>query len=69
SGGVVVGIMLIPTVASVSEDAMSAVPNALREAGYGLGATRSTVALRIVFPAAISGIVAAIILAMSRAVG
>ncbi len=61
--------MLIPTVASVSEDAMSAVPNALREAGYGLGATRSTVALRIVFPAAISGIVAAIILAMSRAVG
>jgi phosphate transport system permease protein len=69
SGGVVVGIMLIPTVASVSEDAMSAVPDALREAGYGLGATKSTVALRIVFPAAISGIVAAIILAMSRAVG
>ena len=69
SGGLVVGVMLIPTVASVSEDAMSAVPNSLREAGYGLGASKSTVALRIVFPAAISGIVAAIILAMSRAVG
>lgn len=69
SGGLVVGVMLIPTVASVSEDAMSAVPRALREAGYGLGASKSTVALRVVFPAAISGIVAAIILAMSRAVG
>lgn len=69
SGGLVVGVMLIPTVASVSQDAMSSVPNALREAGYGLGASKSTVALRIVFPAAISGIVAAIILAMSRAVG
>ncbi len=69
SGGLVVGVMLIPTVASVSEDAMSAVPDALREAGYGLGASRSKVALRVVFPAALSGIVAAIILAMSRAVG
>lgn len=69
SGGLVVGIMLIPTVASVSEDAMSAVPDALREAGYGLGASQSKVALRVVFPAALSGIVAAIILAMSRAVG
>lgn len=69
SGGLVVGIMLIPTVASVSEDAMSAVPDALREAGYGLGAARSRVALRVVFPAALSGIVAAVILAMSRAVG
>ncbi len=69
AGGLVVGVMLIPTVASVSEDAMSAVPKALREAGYGLGASKSTVALRVVFPAAISGIVAAIILAMSRAVG
>lgn len=69
SGGLVVGVMLIPTVASVAEDAMGAVPDALREAGYGLGATRSSVALRVVFPAAISGIVAAIILAMARAVG
>lgn len=69
SGGLVVGVMLIPTVASISEDAMSAVPDALREAGYGLGASRSRVALRVVFPAALSGIVAAIILAMSRAVG
>lgn len=69
SGGLVVGVMLIPTVASVSEDAMSAVPRALREAGYGLGASRSTVALKVVFPAALSGIVAAVILAMSRAVG
>jgi phosphate transport system permease protein len=69
SGGLVVGVMLIPTVASVSEDAMSAVPDALREAGYGLGASRSAVALKVVFPSALSGIVAAIILAMSRAVG
>lgn len=69
SGGLVVGVMLIPTVASVSQDAMSAVPDALREAGYGLGASKSKVALNVVFPAALSGIVAAIILAMSRAVG
>lgn len=69
SGGLVVGVMLIPTVASVSEDAMSAVPRALREAGYGLGASRSRVARSVVFPSALSGIVAAIILAMSRAVG
>lgn len=69
SGGLVVGVMLIPTVASVSQDAMSSVPNALREAAYGLGASKSTVALKVVFPAAVSGIVAAIILAMSRAVG
>ncbi|MFT6942623.1 MAG: phosphate transport system permease protein [Nitriliruptoraceae bacterium] len=69
SGGLVVGLMLIPTVASVSEDAMAAVPNSLREAAFGLGATRSKVAMSIVFPAALSGIVAAVILAMSRAVG
>lgn len=69
SGGLVVGVMLIPTVASVSQDAMSAVPDSLREAGYGLGASRSKVALRVVFPAALSGIVAAVILALSRAVG
>lgn len=69
SGGLVVGVMLIPTIASVSEDAMSAVPKALREAGYGLGASKSKVAMRVVFPAALSGIVASIILGMSRAVG
>lgn len=69
SAGIVVGVMIIPTVASLSEDAMSAVPRALREAAYGLGATKRTVSLRIVFPAAISGIMAAIILAVSRAIG
>ncbi|MGH3443020.1 MAG: phosphate ABC transporter permease subunit PstC [Nitriliruptorales bacterium] len=69
SAGLVVGIMIIPTVASLSEDAMSAVPNVLREGAYGLGATRRHVTTRIVFPAAISGIVAATILAMGRAIG
>lgn len=69
SAGLVVGIMIIPTVASLSEDAMSAVPRGLREGAYGLGATRRHVTTRIVFPAAISGIVAAIILAMGRAIG
>jgi phosphate transport system permease protein len=56
-------------VASVAEDAMYAVPNALREAAYGIGAKRGTVASRIVFPAAVSGVVAALILGFSRAVG
>ena len=69
SAGLGVGILTIPLVASVSEDAMRAVPIALREASYGLGARRLTTSLRVVAPAAISGIVAALILATSRAIG
>jgi phosphate transport system permease protein len=69
AAGVGVGILSIPLVASVAEDAMRAVPNALREASYGLGAHRRTTSLRVVFPAAISGIVAALIIATSRAIG
>ena len=67
--GVAVGLMTVPLVASISDDAMRAVPRSLREGGYGLGATKLKVSLRIVFPAAISGIVASIVLAGSRAVG
>jgi phosphate transport system permease protein len=69
SPGIVMGVMIIPTVASLSEDAMSAVPQALRDAGYGMGSTRRQVAVKVVVPAAVSGIVAAIVLALSRAVG
>ena len=69
SAGLVLGVMIIPTVASLSEDAMSAVPRALREASYGLGANRMRTVLRVVFPAATSGIAAAIVLGLSRAVG
>lgn len=69
AAGIGVGILTIPLVASVSEDAMRAVPSGLREASYGLGARRLTTSLRVVLPAAISGIVAALILAVSRAVG
>ena len=69
AAGLGVGILTIPLIASVSEDAMRAVPHALREASYGLGARRITTSLRVVVPAAISGIVAAIILGVSRAIG
>jgi phosphate transport system permease protein len=69
SAGLVMGIMILPLVASMSEDALSAVPRALREGAYGLGATRFETALRIVVPAAISGLVAAFIVAVSRAIG
>jgi phosphate transport system permease protein len=69
TAGLAVGILTIPLVASVAEDAMHAVPNALREGAYGIGARRMTVTLRVVFPAAVSGIVAALILGFSRAVG
>jgi len=69
SAGIVVGVMIIPTVASLAEDAMTSVPRGLREGGYALGATRREVATSIVFPAALSGIVAAIVLAGSRAIG
>ena len=69
SAGIVMGIMIIPTVSSVSEDAMRAVPMALREGSYAMGATRFQTALRVVTPAAFSGIAAAYILGISRAVG
>jgi phosphate transport system permease protein len=69
SAGLVMGVMIIPTVASVSEDAIYAVPRSLREGAYALGATKREVATRIVVPAALSGIAASIILGISRAVG
>jgi phosphate transport system permease protein len=69
AAGIGVGILITPLIASVAEDAMYAVPRSLREASYGLGARRRTTSLRIVFPAAISGIVAALILGLSRGVG
>jgi len=69
SASIVMGFMILPMVSSMSEDAMAAVPRALREGGYGLGATRFEVATKIVVPAALSGIVASFILAISRAVG
>jgi phosphate transport system permease protein len=69
SAGIVIGILIIPLVSSMSEDALSAVPNALREGAYGMGATRLETAVRIVLPAAVSGLAAAAIVAMSRAVG
>ncbi|MES1024189.1 phosphate ABC transporter permease subunit PstC [Gloeocapsa sp. BRSZ] len=69
SAGIVMGIMIIPYVSSVSEDAMRSVPVQLREGSYAMGATRLQTALKVVFPAAISGITAAYILGISRAVG
>ncbi len=69
SAGLVMGIMIIPMVSSLSEDAMMAVPRSLRQAAYALGATRMEVSLRVVVPAALSGIVASFILAISRAIG
>lgn len=69
SAGLVMGVMIIPTVASLSEDAMAAVPHSLRQGAYALGSTKRIVALRVVLPAALSGIVAATVLAISRAVG
>jgi phosphate transport system permease protein len=69
AAGIAVGILIVPLVASISEDAMRAVPAALREASYGLGAKRWHTSLRVVVPAALSGIVAAMILAVSRAIG
>jgi phosphate transport system permease protein len=69
AAGIGVGILTIPLVASVSEDAMRAVPRSLREASYGLGARRTTTVARVVLPAAVSGVVAAFILAISRTVG
>ena len=69
AAGVIMGLLVLPTIASVSEDAMSAVPASLREGAFGLGASKLQVSLRVVFPAALSGIVAALVLGASRAVG
>jgi phosphate transport system permease protein len=69
SAGLVMGVMILPTVASLSEDAMSAVPRDLRDGAFALGSTRMQVSTRIVVPAAVSGIVAAFVLGISRAVG
>jgi phosphate transport system permease protein len=69
AAGIGVGILIIPLIASISEDALRAVPRSLREASYGLGARRLTTSLRVVVPAAVSGIVAALIIGISRAVG
>lgn len=69
AAGLVVGVLITPLVATLSEDALSSVPSALRQASFGLGATRWETAIRIVVPAALSGIIAAIIIAMSRAIG
>lgn len=69
SAGIIIGVLLLPTVASLSEDAMKAVPSALREGSFGLGANRFQVSTRVVVPAAISGIAASFVLAISRAIG
>jgi phosphate transport system permease protein len=69
SGSIAVGLMILPIIASISEDAMRAVPSSLREAAFGLGSTRRQVSLRVVVPAALSGIAASVILGLSRAVG
>ena len=69
SASIVVGIMIVPTISSLSEDALRAVPAALREGAYGLGATKLEVSTRVVVPAALSGVVASFILGISRAVG
>ncbi|MEM9778066.1 MAG: phosphate ABC transporter permease subunit PstC [Chloroflexota bacterium] len=69
SAGIVVGILIIPLVSSMSEDALHAVPDSLRQASYGLGATKLETALRVVLPAALSGVTAAFVVAISRAIG
>jgi phosphate transport system permease protein len=69
SAGIVIGILILPLVSSMSEDALNAVPRALREAAYGLGATKLETAMKVVVPAAFSGIAAAFIVAISRAIG
>lgn len=69
SPGIVMGIMILPIVTSLSEDAMSAVPDSIRKGAYGLGSTKLEVATKVVLPAAISGIIAAFVLAISRAIG
>ena len=69
SAGIVMGFMILPTVSSLSVDAMQSVPRSLREAGYALGTARHELILRVIIPAALSGIVASLILAISRAIG
>jgi len=69
AASLMLAVMILPTIASISEDAMASVPRDLREAAYGLGATKLEVAIRVVFPAALSGIIAAILLAVARVVG
>ncbi len=69
SAGLVMGIMIVPLVGSISEDALSAVPRALREASLGLGATKLETTFRVVVPAGLSGIIAGVIIGISRAVG
>ncbi len=69
AAGIVLGVMIIPTIASLSEDALSAVPHALREGSLSLGANRMQTTVRVVFPAALSGVAAAVVLGISRAVG
>lgn len=69
SASLMLAVMILPTIASISEDAMASVPRDLREAAYALGATKLEVAVRVVFPAALSGIIAAILLAIARVVG
>jgi len=69
SAGIVIGILILPLVSSMSEDALHAVPNSLRQAAYGMGATKLETALKVVLPAAISGIAAAFIVSISRAIG
>jgi phosphate transport system permease protein len=69
SAGLVMGFAVVPIIASMSEDALSAVPRGLREASYGLGATKLETSLRVIVPAAVSGIAAALIVGISRAVG
>ncbi|MCA9724971.1 MAG: phosphate ABC transporter permease subunit PstC, partial [Kurthia sp.] len=69
SPGIVVGIMILPTIASLSEDAMSSVPRSMREGALALGSTKLEVALKVVLPAALSGILASVVLGISRAIG
>jgi phosphate transport system permease protein len=69
AAGLVMGVMIVPTIASISEDAMSAVPRAMRQGSAALGANRMQTSIRVVFPAALSGIIAAIVLGVSRAIG
>ena len=69
AAGIIVGLLVLPTIASVAEDSMSAVPQSLREGAFGIGANRMQVSLRVIFPAALSGVVAAVVLGASRAFG
>jgi phosphate transport system permease protein len=69
SAGLVLGVLVLPTIATVADDALSAVPGSLREGAFGLGASRMQVSLRVVLPAALSGVVAALVLGASRAIG